>query len=299
MKLNSQVISAFTSFGKEIKSLDELVSYDRVFLLTKEHAEKRNLLDHEKLILEQMTTSEIDSTHIQSQNLNQPKKNKKSLQNFHLYESSSDEEESGLEKHYVSFETMKAVNTLDQRDNLFPVNVKTFYTLADEEKELQQILKMRNPQKEQEDEKFAIKPQDLIHNEDEELRAPIFCVLGHVDAGKTSLLDKIRTSSIQKGEAGGITQQIGATFLPIDVIESQTQQINSKRKFKFQVEGLVVIDTPGHESFANLRTRGSSLCDIAILVVDITHGLRKNTFLSNIFNVFLKKNKRTTNHRIN
>ncbi|XP_037467339.1 eukaryotic translation initiation factor 5B-like [Triticum dicoccoides] len=116
-----------------------------------------------------------------------------------------------------------------------------------------------------------------VDGDEKELRAPICCILGHVDAGKTKLLDCIRGTHVQEREAGGITQQIGATYIPAENIRDRT---SLKAETAIKVPGLLVIDTPGHESFSKMRSRGLSMCDIAVVVVDITQGLEKQTIES-------------------
>ncbi|MDG5817712.1 translation initiation factor IF-2 [Natronococcus sp. A-GB7] len=107
------------------------------------------------------------------------------------------------------------------------------------------------------------------------LRTPIVAVLGHVDHGKTSLLDKIRGSAVIEGEAGAITQHIGATAVPLDVISSIAGELVDPDDF--DLPGLLFIDTPGHHSFTTLRSRGGALADIAILVVDVNDGFQPQT----------------------
>lgn len=113
------------------------------------------------------------------------------------------------------------------------------------------------------------------------LRQPVVVVLGHVDSGKTSLLDKIRGTAVQSREVGGITQHIGASYFPIETIKEITGKLfDQLSKSENPVPGLLVIDTPGHEVFANLRMRGGSAADIAIVVVDVNKGLEAQTIES-------------------
>ncbi|HWH09352.1 MAG TPA: translation initiation factor IF-2, partial [Candidatus Thermoplasmatota archaeon] len=106
-------------------------------------------------------------------------------------------------------------------------------------------------------------------------RQPIVSVLGHVDHGKTSLLDRIRGSSVASRESGGITQHIGASEMPLEAIREVCGPLMRGREFK--VPGLLFIDTPGHHAFSSLRARGGALADIAILVVDVTEGFKPQT----------------------
>ena len=107
------------------------------------------------------------------------------------------------------------------------------------------------------------------------LRTPIAAVLGHVDHGKTSLLDQIRGSTVAEGEAGAITQHIGATAVPLSVISDVAGELVKPEDF--DLPGLLFIDTPGHHAFTTLRSRGGALADIAVLVVDVNDGFQPQT----------------------
>ena len=109
------------------------------------------------------------------------------------------------------------------------------------------------------------------------LRQPIVAVLGHVDHGKTTLLDRIRGTAVAAREPGAITQHIGASFVPTKVLEEFCGELLKLFKFKIEIPGLLFIDTPGHSAFSNLRRRGGSVADIAILVVDVMEGVQPQT----------------------
>jgi translation initiation factor 5B len=106
------------------------------------------------------------------------------------------------------------------------------------------------------------------------LRTPIVCVMGHVDHGKTTLLDKIRGTTVADKEAGAITQHIGATEVPIATIQALCKGIMGGN---VAIPGLLFIDTPGHHAFTTLRSRGGALADLAVLVVDVTEGFQPQT----------------------
>lgn len=109
------------------------------------------------------------------------------------------------------------------------------------------------------------------------LRSPIVTVLGHVDHGKTTLLDKIRGTAIVRKEPGEMTQHVGASFVPLSVIEEMVKPLKKMFSIKLTIPGLLFIDTPGHEIFANLRKRGGAVADFAIVVIDIVEGVMPQT----------------------
>ncbi|MGZ4913608.1 MAG: translation initiation factor IF-2 [Halobacteriota archaeon] len=106
-----------------------------------------------------------------------------------------------------------------------------------------------------------------------DLRTPIVAVLGHVDHGKTTLLDKVRGTTVAEREPGLITQHIGATEVPLEVISKLCGSLVTD----VHIPGLLFIDTPGHHAFTTLRARGGALADIAILVVDVNEGFQPQT----------------------
>lgn len=116
--------------------------------------------------------------------------------------------------------------------------------------------------------------------QERKVRQPLIAVLGHVDHGKTTLLDSIRGTTVAAREAGAITQHVGASEIPVDTIKKICGELLEKLKIKVTLPGLLFIDTPGHEAFTNLRRRGGALADLAALVVDINEGFMPQTLES-------------------
>ncbi len=112
------------------------------------------------------------------------------------------------------------------------------------------------------------------------MKSPIIAFLGHVDAGKTSIMDCIRNTYFAYKEMGGLTQTIGITEVPTSRIEELSKELLEKFKVKVNVESLIFIDSPGHEAFVTLRERGASIADFAILTVDSKEGIQKQTIES-------------------
>ncbi len=111
-------------------------------------------------------------------------------------------------------------------------------------------------------------------SQEKNLRTPIVCVMGHVDHGKTSLLDRIRGTAVVNKEAGAITQHIGATEVPLSTIQTLCKGMIGGN---MAVPGLLFIDTPGHHAFTTLRSRGGALADLAVVVIDINEGFQPQT----------------------
>ena len=109
------------------------------------------------------------------------------------------------------------------------------------------------------------------------LRQPIITIMGNVDSGKTQLLDTIRNSAIVESEPGKITQSIGCSIIPIETVKKICGNLLEKHKLAINIPGFVIIDTPGHAAFTNLRKRGGNLADIAVLVIDVNEGVMTQT----------------------
>ena len=109
------------------------------------------------------------------------------------------------------------------------------------------------------------------------LRSPIIVTVGHIDHGKTTLLDKIRGTSVTKTESGAITQHVGASYIPITTVKKICGNLLEKFKTTLEIPGLLLVDTPGHSAFTTLRKRGGAVSDLAILVIDIVEGFQEQT----------------------
>ncbi len=109
------------------------------------------------------------------------------------------------------------------------------------------------------------------------MRSPIIVIVGHIDSGKTTLLDKIRGTFVAKGEAGLITQHAGASYIPIEYAKKICGNLLEKFKIEITIPGFLLLDTPGHAAFITLRRRGGAVSDLAVLVVDLNEGFQEQT----------------------
>ncbi|MEM5829412.1 MAG: translation initiation factor IF-2 [Candidatus Aenigmatarchaeota archaeon] len=109
------------------------------------------------------------------------------------------------------------------------------------------------------------------------IRSPIVVTVGHIDHGKTTLLDKIRGTAVTKLEPGMMSQHVGASFIPVETIKRICGSLIEKLKIEIKIPGLLLLDTPGHAAFVTLRKRGGAVADLAILVIDITEGFQEQT----------------------
>lgn len=127
--------------------------------------------------------------------------------------------------------------------------------------------------------KTPTKSNTASHSEapHKKIRSPIITVLGHIDHGKTTLLDYIRGTIVQEREAAGITQHIGASFFPMEKILDFCKAPPALRE-RITLPGILVIDTPGHTAFMNLRKRGGAVADAAILVIEMPTGPMQTTW---------------------
>lgn len=109
------------------------------------------------------------------------------------------------------------------------------------------------------------------------IRSPIIVTVGHVDHGKTTLLDKIRGTAVTKLEPGQLSQHVGASYIPIETVKKISQNLLDRLKTELTIPGLLLLDTPGHAAFIGMRKRGGNISDLAILVIDITEGFQEQT----------------------
>src|SRR3989344_9506601 len=112
------------------------------------------------------------------------------------------------------------------------------------------------------------------------IRQPIVVIVGHIDHGKSSILERIKGISITKGEAGGITQSLKSYNVPFSALDKFCGPLLKNVSFKITLPGLLFLDTPGHAAFNNMRKRGGNLADIALLVVDCHQGMQEQTLES-------------------
>ncbi|MEM5805082.1 MAG: translation initiation factor IF-2 [Candidatus Aenigmatarchaeota archaeon] len=109
------------------------------------------------------------------------------------------------------------------------------------------------------------------------IRSPIIVTVGHIDHGKTTLLDRIRGTAVAKSEAGLITQHVGASYIPEKTIKEICGELLRQFNVELKIPGLLFLDTPGHAAFITLRKRGGAVADLAILVIDLMEGFQEQT----------------------
>lgn len=177
-----------------------------------------------------------------------------------------EEEEQRIKKEKEDAAELKRKKKYDKKQA--SIKNGTYMTKKEKEKERRRLEGMSRGYVTTSSRKEVIEDEEDEEEEEENTkRSVIGSIMGHVDTGKTTLLDKIRNTNIQGKEVAGITQQIGASFLDTNTILGHSSEI----------PGILMIDTPGHSAFVSLRKRGLELCDVVVIVVDIMHGIEQNT----------------------
>jgi translation initiation factor 5B len=281
----SQPQSAMAKLILERKRLQEKED-ERVIKLQEE--EDRKIKEEEERIAEIKKKEEEDKK--RKRKAKQDKIQAQKLAG--TYKTKSEKEKEKKNQHRLEQMKKQGIITEDgrivmKRDNLFSNNKNILYTNESNE-ENEENKKNEDLESDTMSEiEIEIETETETETETEpetnvvsKFRCPLFTIMGHVDTGKTTLLDYLRNTSVQSHEVGGITQQIGSTLLTKDIILKQLKEIKNLNPVKIKVPGLLLVDTPGHEAFKGLRKLGSKLADIALVIIDIMHGLEPQTIES-------------------